>query len=130
MHWDLPPRQFLLASDGLETAVYVEELFEPRLPATEYVGQVLELDDTPTGVVGESYVVVGAGGPIDRLEIELRIGAGAWADAMTSTPVGGVVGVSQSVDVRATASAWGDTDNEVVWAALLVVSSDEAGWLN
>lgn len=130
MYWDLPPRMFRTVADGNDIGVCVEELFEPRLPATEYVGSVLALEDTPTGVDGESYVVVPAGGPSERLTIEVRVGGGSWADGATAFPVGGVVGTAQTVDVRATAAAWGDTDNEVVWMALLVTSSGEAGWLS
>lgn len=128
MYWGAVPRQFRTAADGLEIGVYVEEMREPRSPDTEYVGQVLALEDTPTGADGESYVVVPTGGPSERLLVEIRIDGGGWADGATAQAVGGTPGTPQTVDVRATSTPWGDTDNEVVWMALLVTTSGEANW--
>lgn len=107
---------------------YSEAVAEPISPATTTNGATVQLYDTPATTT-ETYRALRCAGPA-AARIDLKIGAGAFADASGGIAVGGVVGTEQSVQMRAVALPYAGTgENPAVWLAVVACDSGQADWL-
>lgn len=107
---------------------YTEAVAEPISPATTTNGATVQLYDTPLSTT-ETYRALRSAGPA-AARIDLKLDAGAFADASGGIAVGGTVGTERSLQMRVVALPYvAAGDNPQVWFAVVATDGGEADWL-
>lgn len=107
---------------------YTESVAEPISPATTTNGATVQLYDTPASTT-ETYRALRCAGPA-AARIDLKLDAGAFADASGGIAVGGTVGTERSVQMRVVALPFVSAGVEPsVWFAVVATDGGEADWL-
>lgn len=107
---------------------YTEAVLEPISPATTTNGATVQMYDTPQSAT-ETYRAVRIAGPA-AARIDLKLDAGAFADASSGIAVGGTVGTERSVQFRVVALPFVATGTEPqCWFAVMATDSGTADWL-
>jgi hypothetical protein len=115
-------------ADGYPLTYFTTSIAEPVSPDVETLGTAVSMTDTPLATT-ETYRALRCAGPA-AARIDLKLDAGAFADASGGIAVGGTVGTERSLEMRVVALPYvAAGDNPQVWFAVVACDSGEADWL-